>query len=124
MFGHAQFPRISGNLESSGQYDVPSIIVSFVHCTILLKMTMSLQGFNEVVTYAFHGVGKKCIYVTLKTEKEPGNKATWWQVTHACLIASDVIINQACMSDLLLKHFYVCAQYKVPVISPAVFSDN
>ena len=49
LFGHAQFPRISGNSESSGQYNVASVIVSFVHCTILLKMMVTLQGFNEVV---------------------------------------------------------------------------
>ena len=92
MFGHAQFPRISGNSESSGQYNVASVIVSFVHCTILLKMTVTLQGFNEVVlNVCLHGVGKK--YIVLKTKKEPGNKATKWQVTHACLIVSDVTIN-------------------------------
>ena len=68
-------------------------------------MTMSLQGFNEVVLNVCLPWCWKEIHSVEDRER------TWkqgYQVSshHACLIVSDVTINLACMSDL---PFYVSA---------------
>ena len=63
------FPRISGNSETSGYYAVtlyrPSSYFLFVE--LQSKMAVTLQGFDEAVTYALRAVGKE--HMVLKTEQ-------------------------------------------------------